>query len=315
MIDTSVQIAFYLFLSWVLITLERKAALTNYGSWCNGLGAIGSALAATRNPRGPGDDHMKAPMVYRVLVPWIVALIEKVVNHKDDDRFDVKRLRIYLWVKQGLMFAAMFAADYFFGPAIALFMALFWVATFQFDYWDIYGEALGFILVLGGATLMVEVPWMVGVVILGVAILVMSRETAWLAPLMVGGLWLINGWEMALGAFVIQLAVVALLQFMLRRVQGKRPRYWHRIVIGQNLDYTETWAVPERRYYLVLGWLSILFSVLCLIHPEALPSPFRETFFMPAVIAAVGFVGGFVHEPRIFALASLWMGAMLTGRL
>jgi hypothetical protein len=314
MIDTSVQIAFYLFLSWVLITLERKTAKDNYGSWCNGLGAIPVALDATGRARGLSSDMMKAPMVYRVLVPWIVAIIEKIVNHPDDDRFDIDRLRIYLWVKQALMFSAMIAADYFFGPAVALVMALFWVATFQFDYWDIYGEALGFVLVLGGATLMVEVPWMGVVVAVGVAILVMSRETVWLVPLMVGGLWLVNGWQMALGAFVVQVVIIGLFQLLLRKLQGKWPRYWHRIVIGQNLDYKETWAVPERRYYLILGWLSILFSVFCLIHPDMLPEPFRATFFMPAVIAMVGFVGGFVHEPRIFALISLWMGAMMTGR-
>lgn len=264
----------------------RRVLHNFYTAPWNGLGAVEGTIQKTAD----------APMVYRVLVPWVIALIEKVVN--DPPKRVVPRLTLYLLVKWGLMTVSLVTVHLILGPVFALGAALYWLMTVQFDYWSLYAETMAFAMVLSGQT---------ELAVIGVIIAAMSRETSFVLPVIFAFVVPTSMWPNMVLVFSVWIATVA----SVREYQGKHDLYCARVMVLENLDMNETLRQPHRRYYLAVGWGMILLSVLILFH--TLPEPFNSTKWVPVVISALGFGAGFVHEPRIFTVSMLWYVAWLGG--
>jgi len=126
---------------WLLLAIccdrmQLYIASRNYGSTYNGIGAIDSVLARTA----------AAPMAYRVLVPWLVGLAERIYPPLRKHRF----MGVYEPLKIALMALTFWACSLAIGTPGALLVAVMLQATYQFDYWSFAPEMTGLALALTG---------------------------------------------------------------------------------------------------------------------------------------------------------------------
>ena len=182
-----------LILAFCLARVQFLSA-RSMNSHFNGYGAIAAVRAKTAD----------APMVYRVLVPW---LIGKPTMAK------------YQAFQVTFITAALYSVYLAWGVPVMLVTAVLLTCTFYFDYWDWAPELLGFSLALVSLPLAI-----VGVVLHG-----LSRETAPLVGLAYGLHF--RDW---LGGLLVGLLGFAVLQFV-RFVQGKHSLYCDRWMWRRNL--------------------------------------------------------------------------------
>ncbi len=262
---------------WLLVALmldraQLKIAATNYGTRYNGYGAIPSVL----------DRSAKRPMVERVLVPWLVWLLERLPGH---DRF----VSYYEPVKIALMALALFFTSRVpgVGERGALLVAAMLPATFLYDYWDWAPELMGFAGCLSGN-------WWLAVV--GVIVHSLSRETAILAPVayaLATGDWL--------GMLVLAFGVLAI-QGMVKVVQGQHPLYCERLQVGRNIADLRA-MMHARPYYLSPQAMSVIITALTLyaIATGVVAWP------VALVLLAAGWLLGVAKETRVFTACLLWV--------
>lgn len=271
----------YPVLALAMLAFEYITVSHNYTTVWNGMGAIDAVIKR----------EAKGVQRHRVLVPWLVGITEWALGAPDDPP---ERLPIYLFYKWSLMSAAMVVAGYFFSPVIALGMALYWVFTFQYDYWSVYAEALSFLLVMTG-----DVWW----ACLGAVIGAASKPTALLLPFvyaMLGG-----GWES-----LYVLAAVAVPFGLIFWRQGPSPNAgWRKPMnVAPHHIFRDR---PDMVVWYLMGWGVIVVSLVAFALSQFMPPPFRSTAWVLPVICVAGFLNGMVYEPRVFALNSIWIASLL----
>lgn len=271
----------YPILALMMVLLDHK--ITSYNNTpLNGYGGIWPVIKREATP----------PMRYRVLLPWLYGAVFWILGGEEDPP---EPLPIYLFWKWFFMAASMMAAAYFFSHAIALILALYWMLTLQYDYWSVYAEALAFLLVLTGD---------ICLVLAGVTIGALSKDTAIVLPLVflsIGGGWLTVPVAMLCWGLVLAVCFY----------QGKHPDAVNSYRKPMNCAFKYVWKRKVWRGFLLIGWGTIIVSLVVLAHYQQIPYPFRETVWVLPVMCLAGFFGALVHEPRVFAVNVIWWGALL----
>ena len=167
-----IDIAYILFLSWVVIYADFHITKHNVGTTWNGVGVIPSVLAGSA----------KSPMQYRVLIPWICGFLSRWFG-SGEHKF--AHLYAYLRIKWIAIMAALAGSFWYFGqvcnyPHIAVgLMAAFFVWAAIYDYADMYLEVA--FLAVAFASMGTEYALLVASVVAFIAAL--NRETAVLIPI------------------------------------------------------------------------------------------------------------------------------------
>lgn len=197
---------------WVVLAIMIDRAqlvigAPNYGTPYNGLGAA----------EGTMQRVLPAPMAYRVLVPWLVGMGE---------RLGLPRLEVYEALKIALVAGALWSVEQAWGWAVAIVTAGLLVATFNYDYWDWAAEMMGVQLALTGR---------MELALVGVVIHALSRETAWLDGLAFG---LAGGelWQAGV-VFVVGWGVL----IAVRLWAGKHELYCERWMWQENVAAVRAW--------------------------------------------------------------------------
>jgi hypothetical protein len=149
-----------------------------------------------------------APMRYRVLVPWLMKLVYRIVCRRPVG------VAHYQVLKGALLAAALVAVQAIIGTPGMLLLAVLIASTLEFDYWDSYAELLGLALVLSGNL------WLAG---LGALLWGLSRETAALAPIIA---YTAHGWPAGLVTCAAPVTMLAV-----RLYQGQAQLYCRRFML------------------------------------------------------------------------------------
>jgi len=104
--------------AWLVERAHLKMSSFNYGAKFNGLGVVDHVLARKAD----------APMAYRVLVPWLVGLVERIFPRTKPYRL----VLLYEPLKIALAGGALWVLAHSLGAARALFVAACLPATFLF---------------------------------------------------------------------------------------------------------------------------------------------------------------------------------------
>jgi len=182
-------------LALCLARVQFLSARSMNSRW-NGLGVVAAVRAK----------DIDAPMVYRVLVPWLIGKQPTMAK--------------YQALQVTFITGALYSVFLAWGLPVMLVTAILLTCTFFFDYWDWAVELIGFSLAL------VSLP----LALIGVFLHGLSRETAPLAGL-VYALHFRDVW----GGLLVSLLGFAVLQFV-RFVQGAHPLYCDRWMWRRNLQ-------------------------------------------------------------------------------
>ena len=142
-----------LLLGFFLQRVQMAMTAWNYSVPWNGFGCINAV----------NEGKTKAPMAYRVLVPWLIFVLEKIGLPEN------KRVVAYEVIKILLNSFAIFAVGMAFGTTAAILFTALLPITFKFDYWDWTLEV---------AAIMFGVSGNLPLAIIAAFIAGLSRETA-----------------------------------------------------------------------------------------------------------------------------------------
>lgn len=245
--------------------LERVSLVMtgfNYGAKYNGLGAVEGALRRTG----------EAPMVYRVLVPWVMAVLQ---------RMGMRKLEAYELCKFTLNFFALYAVSLAWGFEAAVVTAFFLPVTFLYDYWDWAVEMGAIALGMTGR---------IDLAILGVVLLAMSRETFILVGL---ALWMVSGDSLAA---LLVISMGGAVWLMVRMIQGEHKLYCKRFMLRENLR--AIWHVRAKRPWILSDVVISLLLGLAGVGYVVSLSPGWPVVVM---VLASGLALGRIEETRVFA--------------
>lgn len=268
----------FLLLGWAFERAALIISAPNYESPFNGFGAIDSILKG----------KAKAPMAYRVLVPWLVGLLEKT---------GMERIAIYQPAKVILNAAAFFLIYKVFGLVPALIAVILLLLTVKFDYWDWQAEIIGVMAALTG-----NLP----VAIAGGVIHGLSKETAPLVPLA----YLITTGDV-LGTLAVLVATAVALALP-RLIYGDKPMYCKRIQAPYNLELFQQFTNPGMWRW-GQWYHTDIFIALAITGGAAASVAIRGSpdGLIPAAILAAGWTMAKADETRVFALAMPWIASVL----
>lgn len=276
-----------LLLAYAFERAHMIIAAPNYGSAYNGLGAI--ELTARR--------ANKAPMAYRVLMPWLVVGTEKLLRAPLTRRLDI--YQAWKVVLTGLAFWAVALA---WSVPVALATAVLMLLLIQYDYWSYAPELAGIALAMTG------VP---GLAIPGAILFGLSRETAPITGLLY---YLVTGdvWGTA-GVTAAAVGTLALV----------------RMRVGKRESYTGLFKLLENGRRLVKRDPQTGKLILFLYQPLIYSSDFISLLVTAAALAAVvsGAPGGagvlvllaacwgmaLSDETRVFTPVMPWIAALILG--
>lgn len=259
---------------WAFDRAQMVMSAPNYNSPWNGFGCID--LVNKREAR--------APMAYRVLVPWLVALIE-------GSKARISRVTIYSALKLAGVVYAFYAVSGWIGMPGALIVFMLLLVTVQYDYWDWTFELGGLALAMSGNI------WLT---IVGMLLWLASRETWPLAPV---AYWLVS--HETYWAFMV-LMLGAFFYILLHMYIGKRALYCKRFMIRENWNLVKMIYKYEPVFY-VPALASIILTVIVIASVIKLPLGWP----LPLVILAAGWTMGKADEPRIFSAALPWAAIWL----
>ncbi len=269
-----------LVLAWAVERAQMIISAPNYGSIFNGLGCVDQV-----NMR-----ITKAPMAYRVLVPWTMWLVEKIFGRT------FRRVTVYQTLKVLLDSGALYFVGYVFGPFIATLTAVFLLLTFKFDYWDWSVELMAVMMVLTGQPLFM----FIAAVLLG-----LSRETVFILPVvavLTFGIMSIK-FDIAIGIMTLLCAVAF---FSVRIVVGRREMYCSRYMLPRNWkELKESFKFYPFFHSEPLISLILFLTVIPLLFNHV------EGWFIPFIIFPLGWVFGIASETRIFATAIPWVAIVV----
>lgn len=265
----------WLFLAAFLDRAQLQIAAFSYESPFNGLGA--TDLVNARNA--------KAPMAYRVLVPWIIAALERL-----NPRLHYYRTTVYEGLKVVTLAVALWACNRALGLTGALLVAAMLPMTFAFDYWCWPVELAAFALALTGN---------MQLTLLGGIALALSRETAPLIPLTY--LLATGNWN---GALIIALGT-GLTLLGVRLYVGKRPLYCDRFMWRRNLAELKEFTFSHHPLFMDYSLFAVLITVL--VVGVVVTGRAGAAWPIPLIILALGWTMGVARETRIFAPVLLWI--------
>ena len=210
---------FVLVLSLCIIYLDIKLTKNNMGAPTNGIGAIQLILLG----------KSKAPMQYRVLIPWICGFLcgRKMFGVRSGK---FPHLHVYLPLRWVAVTFAMFVSHLYFqtlpvnAHLCTTLLAVFFIVSSLYDYTDVYFE-VGFLAL---AFLLFGSSWVY--LWLGIITYVagLNRETAIAIPAVAfaGGDWVLGGF----------LGFIFMLSYMTpRMIYGDKSRYCDLFPFGQNI--------------------------------------------------------------------------------
>lgn len=264
-----------LLFAWGLERAQLIVCAPNYESLYNGLGAVNLVLRR----------ETKAPMAYRVLVPWLIWFSETVLKTKNEDRAIV-----YEVIKIGLNACALWAVGEAFGVGAALGTAVLLLLTFYYDYWDWAVEMAGVVLAATGR---------IELALPGALLLGFSRETAPLAAVA----FFLKTFDAPLSFVVLCAAVLPMAG--VRLYVGRRALYCDRWQIRYNLDLLKNILKVVPVFYSPT-FISVFLSVACVIG-----AAFRvwndATWLVPLAAIGAGWTLAKADETRVFSLALPWI--------
>jgi len=268
------MIVWWLFVGWVV---ERaQMSMSFIPSAFNGYGCVDEV-----NRR-----KTVAPMCYRVLVPWLVWLIERIPWARG------RRLTLvyepFRIVTIGL---ALWATAQVFGSTAALLTAILLPLTFLFDYWDWAIELFAVVAAMTGQL------WLA---LIGAALLALSRETA---PLVPAAYWLTTGdWQ---GTIAVG-AITALTMLGVRLWAGQKPLNCDRLMWRHN--WKDVRGLFENRpVYLSETAIALVITALTLaaIATGVVGWP------IAALILISGWIMARAAETRVFVVCLPWCAQLL----
>lgn len=267
----------------------------NYNVLWNGYGSIGIT-----NHRSA-----LAPMAYRVLVPWLIAFIERVEKIlKVDTRWIGKqRITWYQAIKIVLNAYVVWAVAQGWGLEVALLSAGLIVMTFKFDYWDWALELGGFALAMSGR---------LELAIAGGVLAGFSRETAIAIPVA----YLLNTFDLYGSGYV--LLAVAIPLITTRLWAGRKELYCKRWMIKENIWGARNTEIQTglkslfkwSPFFLSEYFISLLIVVLTL---AAVLVDIPVGWPIPLLIVAAGLTMGRIEENRTMVVCIPWIAAWLLG--
>lgn len=266
-----------LLMGWAFERAHMIMSAPNYDSLYNGFGAIDLV----------NERRAKAPMAYRVLFPWLVALLEKA---------GLRRIAAYQGLKVLFNALAFWSVMQAFGLPAALLTAVLLLLTVKFDYWDWMPEMIGVCLALSGS---------LPLALAGAALAALSRETALVCPvafLLAGG-----GWP---GFFAV-LLVTALVLLAVRAYVGKRELYCERFQIRYNLGLFQHFRNKE--FWVWGQWYHQDIFIACALTLLGLASAWGQGWvgLVPLAFLAAGWTLAKADETRVFSAALPFIAAML----
>ena len=271
----------WLLLAIALDRVQLKIGAFNYGAIANGHGAIDAV-----NQR-----RVKAPVAYRVLVPWLIGGLERVAP-------GLRRYRLvglYEPLKIGFMAGALALLAQAIGTKATLIVALLLPATFLFDYWD-WAVELGAL-----AAALTGDPWYA---LAGGLVCALSRETALLVP---ATYFLVTfDWY---GATLIALATAGTLMIV-RLLVGDRGRHHYGPWLMWPINWQDIREVRVNRpWYLGEITVAVLLSLLTL---AAVGSGYAgRAWPIPLAVLALGWTLARAAEVRVFSSCLIWVALLL----
>jgi hypothetical protein len=267
-----------LVLGWAFERAVMVITAPNYGSLYNGFGAID--LTVSR--------QTKAPMAYRVLVPWLVVGIEKLLRSKED-----QRIVVYQTIKILLNALAFWCLASGFGLSAALITIALLLVTVKFDYWSYLPELAAVGAAMSG-NLVITLP---------VAILAgMSKETAPVIP--VAYYLATSDWKGALATA----AAVVLTMAAVRLFVGQRALYCERWMWKYNLqlfiDFFK-WKPFYHSDVFIASAITVACVPLLAMRPAGWPVPWA--------ILLAGWTMAKADETRVFSACLPWVAVYLIG--
>jgi len=226
------------------------------------------------------------PMAYRVLVPWLVWVIER-LGGKGKYRFEW----VYELIKIGLMALALWSASLAIGVAGAVVLGIMLCMTFWSDYWDTYVEIAALAMAMTGN---------IGLAVVGTVLLGLSRETA---P-MVGIVYGLSTGRVGESIQLVALSCAVLLAVRLH--VGRKKLYCERWMLKQNWqDLLE--LLHNKPIYLCEMFMTLIVTVLTIVaifgRPVAWP--------VPAILLVAGWLMARAPETRVFASCYLWIAPLI----
>lgn len=273
-----------LFVGWCVERAQMIMGADNYASVYNGFGTIEMVNRRTT----------KAPMAYRVLVPWMIALIERITKSFERTSkcyASEKRIVTYQTIKVLFNTCALWMVGKVWGLDVMLLVAVLLLLTFKFDYWDWAVELFAVAAGLSGNF---------GLAYIGAITAGLSRETAILGPL---AYYLVTG--DIISSVVLGMGALGMMG-VVRYAVGKRPLYCQRFMFREN------WKELKNLYKWVPVFhgevlISVVVSVLALLAMVQFPPGWP---IIPIVLVS-GWMMGKADETRIFILTFPWIGEWL----
>ncbi len=262
---------------------ERAVTLTNVGTYYNGLGAVPETLWRTN----------KAPMRYRVFVPWLMGLLFPSLRYQRTQVFLSKGIQwTYQGIKGILIFLALWAAYSVIGLIGTLIAAFGMAVMVQFDYWDCYVE-------VGAVAALINPALHPAIHLVAAIVWGLSKETSW------AGIALIPITPLA--------GIATVTRAVMEKYQGKAELYCKRWAWKPyNWPDLKGLAVGARP----MVALSIIISVLTLAAVVMLVltqwnTPLGKSAPLALLWLGTGWAFGRINEPRIFMPCLIWIGGSL----
>jgi hypothetical protein len=276
-----VSIFLALFIGWAMERVQMVMCAHNYEAMWNGYGAI-----EITNRR-----EAKAPMAYRVLVPWLIWLIEYI---QKIIKVNIPRINYYQVIKIFLNAYVVWAVAQGWGLMVALMVAAIIPITFKYDYWDWTLELGGIALAMSGR---------LELAIAGGILAGLSRETAIAIPVA----YLLKTYDITGAGYV--LLAVAIPLITVRLLVGKRELYCSRWMIKENLAELKRFFkwVPwfQSEYFISMLIVGLTLSAVLITKPIGWP--------IPLMIVAAGLTMGRLEENRTMIVCLPWIAAWLLG--
>lgn len=276
----AVSFLFWLLLAWVTDRVQLSMCARNYGAPWNGVGAIDRVLAKTA----------LAPMAYRVLMPWLVGLVERIYPHARSWRIE----GVYEPLKILMMAWAFWGCELAIGREGALLVIVLLSTTYLYDYWSWAPEMAALAFALSG-----NLP----LAIVGAVLGALSKpETALLAPLT----YLFVTWDW-LGAVLIGAAVV-IPWAGVRLWAGQHKLYCERWTWRKNLRCVQVWHKNHPVYFgsiVMSGLLSVL-TLGVVVTGRGGPA-----WPVPLLLLGAGWTMALVNETRVLAPLLIWIAGGL----
>ena len=258
---------------------QMQISATNYGALFNGFGVI--ELTTKRN--------IKAPMAYRVLVPFLVTWVVQIFHIQEK-----YKVFVYQAIKAFFVIVAAWSVIYVFGYFAMFLTFSVLLMTIHYDYWDWPIELAAVVLAIGGHLYLA--------LLLG-TLFALSRETA----VVTGIFYLAATWDW-LGAILISIVVVLVLYFV-RQYVGKRELYCKRVMWKYNIRlFKDFWKWKPFLY-------SPLFVSVFITIGTVLSILIRPVFWPVSILLVAGWVLAKADEPRIFSACIPFIAVLIGGAI